>query len=177
MKRFSIATWGANSPVSSEQAPTPSSPKPSLLRETTRERPDDIKLLQPQSTGSLWNSWWSSSGGEASSPTKSRHSTKESTSAASYVQGLRSRKSTDVKLVKHLISLRVHLSTAKLSWVEQFLDEQKGMAALGALLAELVGKGGKRKKLTDVEETVLYEVIKCLRVLLNTEVSDSMNWV
>lgn len=177
MKRFSIATWGANSPVSSEQAPTPSSPKPSLLRETTRERPDDVKLLQPQSTGSLWNSWWSSSGGEASSPTKSRHSTKESTSAASYVQGLRSRKSTDVKLVKHLISLRVHLSTAKLSWVEQFLDEQKGMAALGTLLAELVGKGGKRKKLTDVEETVLYEVIKCLRVLLNTEVSDSMNWV
>lgn len=93
------------------------------------------------------------------------------------MQGLRSRKSTDVKLVKHLISLRVHLSTAKLSWVEQFLDEQKGMAALGTLLAELVGKGGKRKKLTDVEETVLYEVIKCLRVLLNTEVSESMNWV
>lgn len=45
------------------------------------------------------------------------------------------------------------------------------MEALGAILASLVGKGGKRRKLTDTEETVLLEIVKCLRVLLNTEVS------
>ena len=32
--------------------------------------------------------------------------------------------------------------------------------------------GGKRKKLSEVEDTVLLEVIKCLRALLNTEVCD-----
>ena len=45
------------------------------------------------------------------------------------------------------------------------------MDALGTLLSGLVGKGGKRRKLADNEDTVLLEVVKCLRVLLNTEVS------
>lgn len=45
------------------------------------------------------------------------------------------------------------------------------MDELSNILAGLVGKGGKRRKLTDAEETVLLEIVKCLRVLLNTEVS------
>jgi diaphanous 1 len=65
----------------------------------------------------------------------------------------------------------VHLSTAKLAWIERFVDEQNGMDVLGNLLSGLVGKGGKRRKLTDTEDTVLLEVVRCLRVLLNTEVS------
>lgn len=75
-----------------------------------------------------------------------------------------------MKLVKHLISLRVHLSTAQLVWIEEFLRDEKGMDALGTLLAGLVGKGGKRRALTDNEESVLLELVKSLRVLLNTEV-------
>jgi diaphanous 1 len=90
-----------------------------------------------------------------------------------YVDGIRAGRSTDIKLVKHLISLRVHLSTAKLVWIEEFVDAEKGLDALRILLADLVGKGGKRKILVDVESTVLLEVVKCLRVLLNTEVSGS----
>jgi diaphanous 1 len=66
--------------------------------------------------------------------------------------------------------LRVHLSTAKLVWIEEFVNEVKGLDALGTLLSELVGKGGKRRALSDVESTVLLETVKCLRVLLNTEV-------
>lgn len=58
-----------------------------------------------------------------------------------------------------------------MAWIEQFLFEARGMEALGVLIASLVGKGGKRRKLIDVEETVLLEVVKCLRVLLNTAVS------
>lgn len=76
-----------------------------------------------------------------------------------------------MKLVKHLISLRVHLSTADLAWIQEFVSEAKGVDSLGDLLASLVAKNGKRKKLQNVEETVLLEVIKCVRVLLNTDVS------
>jgi hypothetical protein len=78
-----------------------------------------------------------------------------------------------MKLVKHLISLRVHLSTAKLVWIQQFVGEEKGLEVLGTLLAGLVGKGGKRRNLTDIETSNLLEIIKCLRVLLNTEVNCS----
>ena len=167
MKRFSITNWGSSTPELTSTSPKTNTPS---TLETSTDKPDEIRPLQPQSTGSLWSSWWSSSGG-STSPTSSRLSSKDFTAAASYVQGIRSRRTNDMKLVKHLISLRVHLSTAKLSWVEQFLEDKKGMTALGTRLAELVGKGGKRKKLSDTEEAVLYEVIKCLRVLLNTEVS------
>jgi diaphanous 1 len=48
---------------------------------------------------------------------------------------------------------------------------QKGLDALGQLLAGLVGKGGKKKSLGEVENTVLLEIVKCFRVLLNTDVS------
>ncbi|KAI0307002.1 hypothetical protein B0F90DRAFT_1807716 [Multifurca ochricompacta] len=73
----------------------------------------------------------------------------------------RAGKALNTKLVKHLISLRVHLSTARVFW--------GGLDVLGALLGGLVGRAGKRKHLTDIEGIVLLEVIKILRVLSNTE--------
>lgn len=90
-------------------------------------------------------------------------------SARAYVDGLRKARSLDAKLVNYLISLRVHLSTAKLEWIESFLAEQ-GMAAITDLLSSLTGKPGKRRVLTDGESSVLLELIRCLRVLLNTRV-------
>ena len=130
------------------------------------ENVDEIQPLQPQSTGG-WSSWWISSGGE-----KTNTGSKEmATTPKWYVDGIRSGNATSTKLVKHLISLRVHLSTAKLIWIEDFVGQEKGLNALGELLANLVGKGGKKKDLGDVQTTILLEVIKCLRVLLNTEVS------
>lgn len=86
------------------------------------------------------------------------------------------RKPSDSRLAKHLISLRVHLSTAQLAWIECFVAKHNGMDALGTLLYGLVGKGGKRRKLSDTEETVLLELVKCLRVLLNTEVRNFIAW-
>ena len=178
MKRFSISSWGSNSSAGEASPGIPSSPRtngPNPIEKASAKEANsgDIAPLQPQTTGGLWGSWWTSSGTDSwmTSLSKSRApATKDTSSTAYYAEGLRSRKANDIKLVKHLISLRVHLSTAKVSWVDQFLGESKGMDALAGLLAGLVGKGGKRKRLSDTEESVLYEVVKCLRVLLNTEV-------
>jgi diaphanous 1 len=127
--------------------------------------PEEMQPLQPQNTGG-WSSWWISSGGD-----KSNLSNKDAANAAKwYVDGIRSGNATSPKLVKHLISLRVHLSTAKPAWIEGFICEDRGFDALSELLASLVGKGGKKKALNDVQSSVLLEAIKCLRVLLNTEV-------
>jgi len=50
----------------------------------------------------------------------------------------------DTRLVKHLISVRVHLSTARVFWVKEVVETEAGLDALGAILAGLVGKAGKR---------------------------------
>lgn len=44
------------------------------------------------------------------------------------------------------------------------------MDALGKVLIDLAGKSPNQRKLTDTEETVVFEVVRCLRVLLNTPV-------
>lgn len=168
MKRFSIASWGTTpSPPESRR----SSADLAVKRHDTggqakiiNEAPSEPTPIQPQSTGSLWSSWWTSSGGDKGQ--------KEAEKMPRwYVDGIRSDRPADLKLVKHLISLRVHISTANLAWIEDFVDESNGIDALGKLLASLVAKGGKRKKLREIEETVLLEAIKCVRVLLNTDVS------
>jgi hypothetical protein len=131
---------------------------------------EELQPIQPQTTGSLWSSWWVSSGGE-DAPTKKGAMKETHKSAGGYVEALRAGKSADPKLIKHLISLRVHLSTATLAWIEEFVVTEKGLDALGSLLAGLVGKGGKSRDLNDVQTTVLLELVKCLRVVLNTEAS------
>ncbi|KAL5527808.1 hypothetical protein ACEPAG_6609 [Sanghuangporus baumii] len=178
MKRFSISSWSGTPSSGETSSGTPSSPRvngplnPGEKATAKVTDPNEIAPLQSQTTGGLWGSWWTSSGTDSwmTSLSKSRTpAAKDTSSTTYYAEGLRSRKANDIKLVKHLISLRVHLSTAKVSWVDQFLGESNGMDALAGLLASLVGKGGKRRKLSDTEESVLYEVVKCLRVLLNTE--------
>jgi len=173
MNRLSV--WGSSS---SSTLPTPtaeSEPAINTDNTATADKPAtmrgrkpidgtdaDPQPLQPQTTGGLWSSWWASSGGMEDKAQKQ--------TPRWYADGLKGGRSVDMKLVKHLISLRVHLSTASLTWIEEFVQEKRGMDALGTLLAGLVGKSGKRKVLTEVESTVLFELIKCLRVLLNTEV-------
>lgn len=177
MKRFSIAGWSTGS-VSPPSGP-PDSPRSSVdlgskrrdsivsLKSPAEKAVEPAPLL-PQSTGSMWTSWWASSGGEkGAAGDRSREAEK---TAGWYASGIRNGRTTDTKLVKHLISLRVHLSTANLAWIEEFVTTESGMNILSDLLARLVSKGGKRKKLTDIEDTVLLETIKCLRALLNTEV-------
>ncbi len=172
MRRFSIVGWGSGS--SPGHSPRASADFDASAKPAEEVRAESPTPIQPQSTGGLWSSWWSSSGGEKtftadSSPQESLKTPKW------YVDNMRVGKPSDMKLVKHLISLRVHLSTADLAWIESFVYESRGMDSLSALLAGLVGKGGKRKKLQNVEETVLLEAIKCIRVLLNTDVSAAMH--
>lgn len=167
MRRFSILGWGAT--TSPGHSPRTSIDVDASTREAPTSTPKAAEAtpVQPQSTGGLWSSWWSSSGGEKGTVTGEKKDTK---TPKWYVDGIRSGKPADIKLVKHLISLRVHLSTADLAWIEEFVNECQGMDALGAVLSGLVAKGGKRKKLQNVEESVLLETIKCIRVLLNTDV-------
>jgi len=147
MKRFSITgIWGGATSSSSELpvlTPIPDVPH-SVLSEISTSSPapavPEALPIVPQITGSLWGNWWSSTPKELDKPKEAA----TPKTAAWYVDGIRNGKPTDSRLVKHLISLRVHLSTAKLAWIEKFLEVEKGMDALGALLAGLVGKGGKR---------------------------------
>ncbi|EMD40584.1 hypothetical protein CERSUDRAFT_102967 [Gelatoporia subvermispora B] len=174
MKRFSIAGWGSGSGSDGGNTPKRSSTEHSDRRSSTEATglcADELEAqpIQPQSTGSLWSSWWTSAGGEKASSDVKGQSKESGKTATWYVDGIRNKRSTDTKLVKHLISLRVHLSTANLAWIEDFVSEQRGMDVLGRVLEGLVSKGGKRKKLNEVEETVLLESVKCFRVLLNTE--------
>ncbi|KZT71430.1 FH2-domain-containing protein [Daedalea quercina L-15889] len=170
MKRLSIASWGSAGSSSPSPAQRSSGDFTHRRRDSagsTKSQVDGATpTLQPQSTGGLWSSWWASSGGEKGAALGAKEAEK---TPKWYVDGIRNGRATDMKLVKHLISLRVHLSTASLVWIEEFLSEENGMDAIGKILGGLVSKGGKRRKLTDIEETVLLEIIKCLRVLLNTE--------
>lgn len=169
MNRLSV--WGSSTPSTPTQEPEqPIDSDTSATNHTlvtvggrkSIDGPDaDPPPLQPQTTGGLWSSWWTSSGGADRA---------QKQTPKWYVDGLRGGRNVDMKLVKHLISLRVHLSTASLTWIEEFVQERRGIDVLGSLLAGLVGKCGKRKALSEVESTVLFEVIKCLRVLLNIEV-------
>ena len=178
IRRLSIVGWGsatAPAPLVTSSDPVDTNGEFNNLSSPTNSRVaqsfgDELPPLQPQSTGSMWSSWWTSSGGEKPSSSDKDAKQEFAKSARWYIDGLRIRKTPDMKLVKHLITLRVHLSTAKLTFVQEFVGAEKGLIALGTLLANLVGKGGKKKNLNEVETTVLLEVLKCLRVLLNTSV-------
>jgi diaphanous 1 len=174
MKRFPVVGWGSSGTSSTSEktgyeAQTSFDSSVRIANGKQRRSIDqvveDLPQLQPQTTGGLWSSWWTSSGGDKGGDKVQKESPKW------YVDGIRNGKTTDMKLVKHLISLRVHVSTANIAWIEEFVRREQGIDALGNTLSTLVSKGGKRKILTEVESTVLFELVKCLRVLLNTEVS------
>ena len=183
LKRMSVIGWGSGTSGIASPEPKgvsnftdglPNSPMTSL-----DVRPgkvvEEVQPLQVQNTGSLWSSWFTSAGGEKAS-TSDKRTSQDSKSARWYIDSLNTNKLLDMNLVRHLITLRVHLSTAKLPFIQEFIGPEKGLEVLDKLLAGLVGKGGKRKSLTEIETTVLLEIVKCLRVLLNTDVSCSMHY-
>jgi diaphanous 1 len=180
LKRMSVIGWGSgNSRIVASPEPksisnaTDSLPNSPMTGPDVRKIAEEVQPLQPQNTGSLWSSWWTSAGGEKAT-TSDKRTSQDSKSARWYIDSLKTNKLYDMNLVRHLITLRVHLSTAKLPFIQEFIGPEKGLEVLDKLLAGLVGKGGKRKSLTEIETTVLLEIIKCLRVLLNTDVSHSM---
>jgi cytokinesis protein len=70
--------------------------------------------------------------------------------------------------MKELGSLSVSLRTQPIGWVKRFLDTQ-GMVALVKVLSGLSSKGIKNE--ADVQRE--YEIVKCLKTLLNNKVSPS----
>ena len=174
MRRISNFGWGfgTSAAASPTEPPSPDGApnSPGPLQALVKNPPEDIQPLQPQTTGNSWGNWWVSSGGEKNIPLE-KGGLDSAKSAKWYIDTLRSGKAPDLKLVKHLITLRVHLSTANLAFIRDFVRNEKGMDMLGKLLASLVGKGGKRRRFTEIESTVFLEIFKCLRALLNTEVS------
>jgi cytokinesis protein len=67
--------------------------------------------------------------------------------------------------VKEMGSLSVSLRTQPIGWVKRFLDVQ-GMVALVKVLGGLSAKGVKN----EVDVTREYEIVKCLKTLLNNKV-------
>jgi hypothetical protein len=175
MKRLSITGWGAaNTTSSSASASIRKGEASGLSWTSTQPLATEVpQPLQPQTTGGLWSSWWVSSGGEKSVTGQSKNPGKEAKAPKWYVDSIKG-KALDAKLVKLLISLRVHLSTARVFWVKEFVETEAGLDVLSIILASLVGRAGKRKHLTDIEDVVLLEIVKILRVLSNTEVSQHL---
>ena len=79
--------------------------------------------------------------------------------------------------MKHLIALRVALSTSPMQFVIEFLDYD-GLDRLERIMAKLASLP---QEAGDVTEQVVGEVLKCLRVIMNVDVSDchvpSQVWV
>jgi hypothetical protein len=174
---------GRPTTVVSTESPTMS--HDSMERKAPTQAAD--ALLRAQHTGSsgngasLWSSWWGG-GAAAGSQTAAAGSSAPSAaterdSPAYYPTALLSGKLGRKDLVKHLISLRVTLSSAKLTWIAAFLDA-RGLDALEALLRTetepLLSRGkGKERERKEMSDVVLAECIKCLRTLMNTEVSSA----
>ena len=77
----------------------------------------------------------------------------------------RSRRPTS--LLKHLISLRVTLSTAPMGFIVDFLDAHglDKLEVIMIMLAHLPKDKG------DMNEQLVGEVLKCLRIIMNLDVS------
>ncbi|RUP44783.1 armadillo-type protein [Jimgerdemannia flammicorona] len=93
--------------------------------------------------------------------------------AQGYVEEITTESTSVEAFVKHLTSLRLVLSTAKISWIKEFLDECNGLAALEAVLEKFLVQGKRNNYnagIPDVNENVALECVRCLRALLNTDV-------
>ncbi|BGP44533.1 hypothetical protein JCM10450v2_000347 [Rhodotorula kratochvilovae] len=185
VKRFSLASvgWGGfASPPSPDASPTPvrpattygagaaspASPSPGSPRAGGAATPH----LQSQETGtsSSWTSWWTSPSNATGTGQASSEQAKDSPQF--YRDQLRSTKITQRSLAKHLIALRVRLSTAKLAWTEDFVDAAQGLDALEELLAKVALKKADKEAAppTEEEKMVQVECVRCLRALMNTDI-------
>lgn len=128
-------------------------------------------------TASLWSSWWG--GGSViagGSGNPGQDSGDEKNAAMGHVTQLKDGKLSRKDLYKHLLSLRVTLSSAKLSWIDSFLHCD-GLGALELLMQQetdgIVGALGsnrsKQLERKDMSDAILLEAIKCLRTLMNIE--------
>lgn len=169
--RFSIASiagWtGDGVATSSSTPPTSSSAResfPSSRVTSVTTDSDESEAVKPNSTGasgSLWTNWWGASS-----------DTVEKDDPSYYPRLILTDKLSRKDLVKTLISLRVTLSSAKLIWISAFLDE-RGLQALEHLLQVETQPLANNSvmEMKEMSNVILSESVKCLRTLMNTEVS------
>lgn len=129
-------------------------------------------------TAGLWSSWWG--GGStfsSSSGSNDAVAGNERNAALGHVSKLKDGKLSRKDLFKHLLSLRVTLSSAKLSWIDSFL-QCDGLGALEQIMQlEADGivnslnssKQGKQTDRKEMSDAILLEAVKCLRTLMNIE--------
>lgn len=136
-----------------------------------------------QGVASFLGSWFGSLS-SGTDQTQSTH-TKHPSSPQAYAERLLASKPSQGKvLVETLRGLRVALSTARISWIQEFIEEAQGMEALKSVLEKLVtrrrstGSMGRSESYLgeevgasagEVLDDAQLEVIRCLRVLLNTD--------
>lgn len=79
MKRFSVVGWGSSSPSSTKED--------TYISDSASETGSTTSLVA-QNTGSLWSSWWNSSG-EKDNPDKTSSDSKSTDSPQWYINGIR----------------------------------------------------------------------------------------
>ncbi|KAK4684327.1 hypothetical protein P7C73_g5857, partial [Tremellales sp. Uapishka_1] len=149
-KRFSIASLGSWSDVGDGSSAGGQTPR--AESSASDKGLGESKSLERQVTGGLWG-WWAGT------------AKYEEGSAGSFIEALNDSKRSPSSLIKHLLSLRVTLSTAKLSFIDDFL-QLPGLESLQTIMARL---SRQPRQLDDLDEQILAECIKCLRVLMNTD--------
>ncbi|SPO21738.1 related to Diaphanous protein homolog 1 [Ustilago trichophora] len=128
-------------------------------------------------TASLWSSWWG--GGSTIAGSSGQHDQgdgNERSVALGHVSKLKDGKLSRKDLFKHLLSLRVTLSSAKLSWIDSFLHCD-GLGALEQIMQQetdgivnsLNSKQAKQVERKEMSDVILLEAVKCLRTLMNIE--------
>lgn len=184
LTRFSLWSAGTDSsasePNSRPQSPeAPRSPGISdtasvlsFVSQDTEVHTPPAPLLQ---TATGWSSWFS-----AGSPAKPSIALTDQSGTSNakdtpsfYITQIMNGKLARPNLVKHLIALRVRLSTAALSWITDFLQND-GLAALEKILRTFTSRtttATGRDSLTELNASLQIETIRCLRIILNTEVS------
>ncbi|WWD06090.1 hypothetical protein V865_004175 [Kwoniella europaea PYCC6329] len=113
----------------------------------------EIRPMEKQVTGGVWAWWTGSNKADEGTP-------------AGYIEALKHSRKNPQSLLKHLLSLRVTLSTVKLSWINEFILLD-GLTAISSLL-EKVAREPRQK--SDIGEQIIAEIGKSLRVLMNTDV-------
>ncbi|KAJ9477578.1 BNI1-related protein 1 [Pseudozyma hubeiensis] len=124
---------------------------------------------------SLWSNWWVG-GSMIAGAGNGADTSDEKNAAMAHVNKLKESKLSRKDLFKHLLSLRVTLSSAKLSWIDSFLYCD-GLGALEVIMQQetdgiVGGLGSNRSKQPerkDMSDAILLEAIKCLRTLMNIE--------
>lgn len=183
LKRFSLWSTATSSPVAEDDT-HPHSPKApaspvmsdtasvlSFASQDTEAHTPPAPLLQ---TATGWSSWFS-----AGSPAKPAAALSVAPSSNAkdtpkfYISQIVDGKLARANLAKHLIALRVRLATAALAWIQDFLQHD-GLAALEKVLKTFTAKTSStssRDAITEMDESIQTETIRCLRIILNTEVS------